>query len=78
MNGIFSATPAAGPIRLLVGTHGLMLVQLLLALQLPTVAGGHRALITFTLIIALMGLLAAACGETRDSGQQWWRRRHGR
>ncbi len=75
MNGIFSATPASGPIRLLVGTHGLMLVQQMLALQIPDVDGGYRALVAFTLATAVVGLAGAALGEAPDRGDVWWRRR---
>ncbi len=78
MNGIFSATPAPGPIRLLIGSQGLLLVQSCIALQLPAVPGRFRLLVVLTAIIAMAALISAAIGEDRNGGQPGWRRRHGR
>lgn len=78
MNGIFSSTPAPGPIRLIVGSQGLLLVQSFIAWQLPDVPGLFRLLVVMTAIIATAALISAALGEDRESSQPYWRRRHGR
>lgn len=78
MNGIFSSTPAPGPIRLIVGSQGLLLVQSFIAWQLPEVPGLFRLLVVMTAIIATAALISAALGEDRQSSQPYWRRRHGR
>lgn len=78
MNGIFSSTPAPGPIRLLVGSQGLLLVQSFIAWQLPAVPTLFRILVAITAIVALAALISAAIGEDRARSQPWWRRRHGR
>lgn len=78
MNGIFSSTPAPGPIRLIVGSQGLLLVQSFIAWQLPDVPGLFRLLVVMTAIIATAALISAALGEDRQSSQPYWRRRHGR
>jgi hypothetical protein len=78
MNGIFSSTPAPGPIRLIVGSQGLLLVQSFIAWQLPEVPGLFRLLVAITAVIATAALISAALGEDRESSQPYWRRRHGR
>ncbi|KMS56005.1 hypothetical protein V474_13370 [Novosphingobium barchaimii LL02] len=78
MNGIFSSTPAPGPIRLIVGSQGLLLVQSFIAWQLPAVPDLFRVLVAVTAIIAMAALLSAAIGEDREHAQPYWRRRHGR
>jgi hypothetical protein len=69
MNGIFSSTPAPGPIRLIVGSQGLLLVQSFIAWQLPDVPGLFRLLVAITAVIATAALIAAALGEDRESPQ---------
>lgn len=78
MNGIFSSTPAPGPIRLLVGSQGLLLVQSSIAWQLPAVPDRFRLLVVITAIVAMAALISAAIGEDRNGDQPGWRRRHGR
>jgi hypothetical protein len=78
VNGIFSSTPAPGPIRLVLGSQGLLLVQSCIAWQLPAVPDRFRLLVVITAIIATAALISAAIGEDRDGGQPGWRRRHGR
>jgi hypothetical protein len=78
MNGIFSSTPAPGPIRLIVGSQGLLLVQSFIAWQLPDVPGLFRLLVAITAVIGTAALITAALGEERESSQPYWRRRHGR
>ncbi|PJG47177.1 hypothetical protein CAF53_02165 [Sphingobium sp. LB126] len=78
MNGIFSASPGTGPIRLLVGTHGLMISQSMLALMAPDVAVSFRLMVLLTLALALGGLGAAMIGLPAEDHEPYWRRRHGR
>ncbi|MFZ2997396.1 hypothetical protein [Sphingobium sp.] len=78
MNGIFSSTPAPGPIRLMVGSQGLLLVQSFIAWQLPAVPNLFRILVGITAIVAMAALISAAVGKDRESSQLYWRRRHGR
>lgn len=78
MNGIFSATPAPGPIRLLIGSQGLALVQTCIAWQLPTVPAVVRILGAVLAVIATAALISAAVGEGRENRTPYWRRRHGR
>ncbi|HEX7783721.1 MAG TPA: hypothetical protein VF509_13005 [Sphingobium sp.] len=78
MNGIFSCTPAPGPIRLMIGRQGLLLVQSFIAWQLPAVPTLFRILVAVTAIVAMAALISAAIGEDRENSHPWWRRRHGR
>ena len=78
MNGIFSGTPAPGPIRLLIGSQGLALVQSCIAWQLPAMPAVVRVLGATIAIIATAALVSAAIGEGRESPEPHWRRRHGR
>ncbi|MBT2246716.1 hypothetical protein JQK15_24725 [Sphingobium sp. BHU LFT2] len=78
MNGIFSSTPAPGPIRLMIGSQGLLLVQSFIAWQLPAVPTLFRILVAVTAIVAMAALISAAIGEDREYSHPWWRRRHGR
>jgi hypothetical protein len=78
VNGIFSGTPAPGPIRLLIGSQGLALVQSCIAWQLPAMPAVVRILGAAIAIIATAALISAAVGEGRESPEPHWRRRHGR
>lgn len=78
MNGIFSATPAPGPIRLLIGSQGLVLVQSCIAWQLPTVPAVFRILGAIIAAIVTAALISAAIGEGRENRAPYWRRSHGR
>jgi hypothetical protein len=78
MNGIFSSTPGAGPIRLLVSTHGLLLTQSGLTLMAPDIADSFRVMVALIVTLALGGLAAAALGLPGDDTELYWRRRHGR
>ena len=78
MNGIFSATPAPGPIRLLIGSQGLVLVQSCITWQLPTVPAVVRILGAVIAVIAIAALISAAIGEASENPSPHWRRRHGR
>lgn len=77
MNGIFSATPAPGPIRLLIGSQGLALVQSCIAWQLPTAPGMLRILGALIAIIGTAALISATIGEARENPTPHWRCRHG-
>jgi hypothetical protein len=78
MNGIFSATPAPGPIRLLIGSQGLALVQSCIAWQLPSVPAVVRILGAVIAVIAIVALISAAIGEGRENRAPYWRRRRDR
>lgn len=78
MNGIFSSTPAPGPIRLLIGSQGLALVQSCIAWQLPAMPVVVRVLGALIAIIATAALISAAIGEARENRPPHWRRCHGR
>ena len=79
MTGILSSTPARGPIRLLVGTHLLLLVQTVLVCQasdsLPT---SLRLFLGVSGVLGLAALVVAVRGESQDEGKPWWRKRHDR
>jgi hypothetical protein len=78
VNGIFSTAPAPGPIRLLIGSQGLALVQSCIAWQLPAMPAVVRLLGVAIAIIATAALISAAIGEGRESPELHRRRRHGR
>lgn len=75
MNGIFSSTPGTGPIRLLVGTHGLLVAQSTLALMGPDIADGFRIMVALTLALAAGGFVAAVIGFPADDTMPYWQRR---
>ncbi|PZU12131.1 MAG: hypothetical protein DI606_10245 [Sphingobium sp.] len=79
MTGILSSAPARGPVRLLVGTQLLLLVQTVLVCQasdlLPT---SLRLFLGVSGILGLTALIVAVRGERRDQGKPWWAKRHGR
>lgn len=79
MRGILSAAPGPSAIRLMVGTHLLLLIQAALVLwSAPRVDLPLRMLVGLVLIIAASALCAAIHGLSDDERQNWWRRRHGR
>lgn len=79
MSGILSSSPAHGPIRLLVGTHLLLLIQTVLVLQasdpLPT---SLRLFLYVTGVLGLAALIVAVRGERQNEGRPWWAKRHDR
>lgn len=79
MRGIFSTAPGPSAIRLLVGTHLLLLIQAGLVLwsahELDPVL---RALVALVLVIATSALCAAIHGLSDQNRKDWWRRRYGR
>ena len=78
VNGIFSSTPAPGPIRLLIGSQGLALVQSCIAWQSPAMPAVFRILGAAIAIIATAALVSAAIGEGRENRAPYWRRRRDR
>lgn len=74
-----SSTPAQAPIRLLVGTHLLLIVQAVLVLRsAPALDGTLRAIVVLTVVIGLAAFIAAICGERDAPATDWWRRDHAR
>lgn len=67
MNGIMSSSPAASGIRLLVGSHLLLLVQAGLVLRSAAPLGPMLTAITvLTAIAAFAALVTAIVGEPRE------------
>jgi cytochrome bd-type quinol oxidase subunit 1 len=78
MNGIFSGSPCSASIRLMVGTHLLLLVQSALVLWSAPDLGGNQPLVWLTLLLGLGAFVCAVRGEV-DGRQPWWKgRRRGR
>ena len=79
MTGILSCAPARGPIRLLVGTQLLLLIQTVLVCQasdsLPT---SLRMFLGLSGIVGLTALIVAVRGERQDQAKPWWAKRHDR
>jgi drug/metabolite transporter (DMT)-like permease len=76
MSGILSRRPAPGPIRLLVGTQLMLLVQSLLLYEASdALPSGLQVFLLATWILGTAALIAAVRGD-RDEGEPWWRRRH--
>ncbi len=77
MNGILSARPCQGAVRLLVGSHGLLLVQSILTLCSRADDDGCRLIAIVALGIAAPAFLCALIGDGADHDRPW-RHRHGR
>lgn len=78
MNGIFSTSPCPSSIRLLVGTHLLLIVQSSLVLWSAPDLGGNQALIWLTLLLGITALICAVRGESTAPAVPWRERRRGR
>lgn len=79
MRGILSAAPGPSAIRLMVGTHLLLLIQAALVLwSAPHVDLPLRILVGLVFAIAAGGLITAIHGVADDARTSWWKRRHGR
>lgn len=79
MRGILSGAPGPSAIRLMVGTHLLLLIQAALVLwSAPQIDVPLHVLVGMVMIIALGGFVAAIHGIADDARECWWRRRHGR
>ena len=79
MRGILSAAPGPSAIRLMVGTHLLLLIQAALVLwSAPHIDMPLRILVGMVTFIALGGFVTAIHGVADDARESRWRRRHGR
>ncbi|BBF70652.1 MULTISPECIES: hypothetical protein [Sphingomonadales] len=77
MSGILTSSPAHGPVRLLLGTHLLLLIQTMLVLQASdSLPISLRLFICVTGVLGLAALIVAVCGELDDEGRPWWAKRH--
>ena len=63
MNGIFSTTPCQSSIRLLVGTHLLLLVQAALVIWSASVPGEMQALVILVFVLSLAAFICALRGD---------------
>ncbi|MDJ0277723.1 hypothetical protein QLH51_13035 [Sphingomonas sp. 2R-10] len=77
MNGILSAHPGQGAVRLLVGAQGLLLTQSLLLLRGNLLAATAWPLVLALTLLALLSTLVAIVGDGSDHDRPW-RSRHGR
>lgn len=79
MRGLLSAAPGPSAIRLVLGTHLLLLIQAALVLwSAPYLDTALRVLVGLVMAVAISALAAAIHGLADDERQIWWRRRHGR
>ncbi|AOH86936.1 hypothetical protein AWL63_18725 [Sphingomonas panacis] len=78
MRGIFSSQPGQAAIRLLVGTHLLLLVQAALVMWSAPDLGGLRALVAMIFALALAAFICAVRGENGDDRPHWRRRIRGK
>ena len=78
MRGILGPAPAPGPIRLLVGTQLILLVQTMLVFDATD--GLPASLKAYLLACGVLGASALICAIRGENGQgePWWRRRHER
>ncbi|RQW46095.1 hypothetical protein [Novosphingobium sp. LASN5T] len=79
MRGILSPVPGPSAIRILVGTHLLLLIQAaLVAWSATQIEWPLRVLVGLVAVLALAGLVTAIRGLAGDDRQFWWRRRRDR
>lgn len=79
MRGLLSATPGPSAIRLMVGTHLLLLIQAALVLwSAPYLDAALHVLVALVFVLAVSGLVAAIHGLSDNRRKNWWRRRHAR
>ncbi|MET3435991.1 hypothetical protein [Sphingomonas sp. 1185] len=74
MSGLFSQQPGQGAIRLLVGSHGLLLVQSILTSWGGVDACGPRLIAALATVIAAPALICALVGDGADHDHPWRRR----
>ncbi len=77
MNGILSAHPGQGAVRLLVGAQGLLLVQSLMLLRGNLLDAAAWPLVLALTLLALLSTVVAIVGDGTDHDRPW-SRRHGR
>ncbi|MFM5929824.1 MAG: hypothetical protein ACKOPQ_02840 [Novosphingobium sp.] len=79
MRGILSAAPGPSAIRVLVGTHLLLLIQaVLVAWSAAEIEWPLRVLVGLVAGVALAGFGFALRGPAGDDRPFWWRRHYGR
>jgi hypothetical protein len=79
MNGILSTRPGQSAIRLLLGTHLLLHVQVAIVLMARNHAeAGLRAMCGLILVLGFLALAAAIHGGPADDGMSWYLRRRPR
>jgi hypothetical protein len=67
MRGLLSAAPAVGPVRMILGTHLLLLVQNIMALGADLLGNvGMHAVMLLVVLLAIAALIAAVFGEPAD------------
>jgi hypothetical protein len=77
MRGLLSATPGPSAIRLIIGTHLLLLIQAALVLWAAPEPGTMlRIPVGIVLAIAIPAFVAALHGLAADDRPNWWSRRH--
>jgi hypothetical protein len=75
VNGIFSGSPCSASIRLLVGSHLLLIIQSGLILWSAPPPAMGRLLVWLTLLIGIGAFVCAVRGESAER-QPWWKERH--
>lgn len=76
MRGLFSAQPGHSAIRLLIGTHLLLLVQAGLVLwSAPKIDPILTIIVAIAALLGLTAFIAAAHGGTIEDGRVWTPRR---
>ena len=78
MNGVFSNAPCQSSIRLMVGTHLLLLVQAALVFWARPGDTEIRVLVFLAFVLGLAGFICAVCGESSAPRVHWRERRRGR
>lgn len=77
MRGLLSTTPGPSAIRLMLGTHLLLLIQAALVLWAePEPSAMLRILVGIILAVALPAFCVALHGLADDDRPAWWTRRH--
>lgn len=71
MNGILSARPGQGAIRLVVAADGLLLIQSVLLLLGDDLLGAFRLPVLGVTLIAALASLAAVIGDGADHDGPW-------
>jgi len=71
MNGILSARPGQGAIRLVVAADGLLLIQSVLLLLGDDLLGAFRLPVLGVTLIAALASVAAVIGDGSDHDRPW-------
>ncbi len=79
MRGLLSASPAPGPVRLLVGTQLMLLIQTILVFEASeNLPDGLKALLVMSGVLGFSALIFAVRGPRETEDRPWWKSRHGR